>query len=133
MNPNGYRTISNIPSHQRFEIHNFIDKEDDLYTYSTGPNYDRKIHIISGRFWDKIFPVSLPHLLIKRHIMPLLVEKRPKIVALKSVEKKYECCECGKNLNRSDVLVSVYHSGIWCESCVEEDENLSCSKWESLD
>lgn len=44
----------------------------------------------------------------------------------------YECCACGAQLSRDDALVSVHFHGIWCEECVEADEEISGHKWENL-
>lgn len=42
------------------------------------------------------------------------------------------CESCGKQLERYEALVSVYIRGIYCEECVDEDDELNGTKFENL-
>jgi hypothetical protein len=129
---NHYCTLKKLSDRERFQMHDQFQKS--YTTYSTGPEYKRVFHIISDDFWDDVFPVHLPNALVREFVDPLYTKVRRPINKKinKRPEKRYYCNECGKSLEREEVLVSVYHSGLWCEECVEADEDLAGSKWENL-
>lgn len=129
-------SLKNLSDHERFELHDRFQKS--YTTYSTGSDYNRVLHIISDDFWDDVFPVHLPIALVRESIADPIFKKPPSIkkppppTNKKRPEKSYYCNECGKMLEREEVIVSVYHSGLWCEECVEADDELRGSKWENL-
>jgi hypothetical protein len=104
---------------------------------STGPHDARVLHAFAPRFWEAVFPVLLPEHVVKDNILARLDAARTAAGAAAAPAPRrtrtYECCECGAKLSRSDALVSVHFRGIWCEDCVEADEEISCHKWEGLD
>ena len=106
-----------------------------IVTFSTGPESSRVMHIISDKWWDGV--LELPLALIKMHILPrafppIVVSNSGIMKPRRAPSKAYWCGECGIQLDKDNVLVSVYHIGIWCQECVDGDPDVCDSKWENL-
>ena len=69
-------------------------------TYSTGPTYDRTIHIIDREFWDDVFPTHLPYDIIGL-ISPKTLDDEQEPLP-KRKKKIYYCCECNDTLERCE-------------------------------
>ena len=146
----GYYSLSNsnastLRTFEKFIVDHLYKYENSYTTFFTTLGIENKfdinditksMHIVLHSWWDTVFPVYLP-LALKMEcfskmkdetIEPMKIAPKPRTYR----ERTYECCECGDELQREDVLVSPYHSGTWCESCIEADDDLSGSKWENL-
>jgi hypothetical protein len=140
----GSSSVTGLSSSQRFTLHKELgEHHGGVTTYSTGPDNARVLHAFAPSFWEAVFPL-LPQHIIKDNILARLDTARTAATAAAAAPpppraagarrtRTYECCECGTHLHRSDALVSVHFRGIWCEECVEADEEMSGHKWEGLD
>ena len=146
----GYYSMENVDTGKIHEFEHGICKKLVKYEYTTfttsslanNTSYNPKFsfHVILNSWWDTVFPVYLPPA-VKMECFAKM--KEGEIVSTKPQsnhskpqhhhhEKTYWCTGCFENLERHDALVSPYHRGIWCETCIEADFDMAGSKWENL-
>ena len=71
----GYKTISNLKPWERYKLHEQFEKIEDMYSFSTGLEYKRNLHIVNSTFWNSVFPVSLPMHVLKYEILQKITDE----------------------------------------------------------
>lgn len=114
-------------------------KENGYFVESRGKSHDRCMYVWRNKDMRSVLVRVIPHHIVDNVILPIVhADVRAKsddIQAEKTrqIQKNtrlYFCDGCGYEGTAGDILVSVYHSGKFCESCIEEDDDMRGSKWE---
>lgn len=87
-----------------------------LHHFSSGTGKKRKLKIFKPKQWLWDFT-------------PEKVKTQPEIY----VKENLHCDVCGKQKEDNQLYVSPYIQNVICETCLNEDEELNCHKWECLD
>jgi hypothetical protein len=101
---------------ERKELHDFCNII-GLHHFSSGDGKKRKLKIHKPKQWLWEFTPQ-----------KIRTQQEPIIY----VKKNLYCDICSKKKEENQLYVSPYIRNIICETCLDEDEELNCHKWECL-
>lgn len=100
---------------------------------------ERCLYVWRARDVSSVLKNALPHDVVDQIILPRLfaISRAESMSIQRAKEEKvardtrvYSCDGCGCQSTADNILVSVHHSGKFCELCIDDDEDMRGSKWE---